>query len=88
MMRRLVALLVLSSVIIFAGCAAMKKLDPPSIEYVKADVQFEQVLGDRIADWIKSDSDLTPTEKDALDLALQAWRAMVGKAAAANGLDR
>ena len=77
-------LVLLIATALCAGCAALKKLEPPEAEYVKADVQFEDVLGARIEAWIAADADLTETEKQALDLALQAWRAMVLRAADAN----
>lgn len=91
-MKRSGLLAILMALILGAAlavsCAGMQKLDPPSIEYVKADVQFDAVFGERIEEWIGEDRTMTTVEKDALDLALQAWRAMVTRAAAANGIEQ
>jgi hypothetical protein len=83
--RPLTLLLVLvCSCLLAAGCAAMKQLEPPSVEYVQADVKFDETFGPLIADWLARDEaagEITALERQALDLALRAWQAMVRKAA-------
>lgn len=68
------------------SCAALQTKTTLTTEYVAADVQFEATLGLRIETWIANDTDLTSTEKQALALALQAWRTMVKVAAEAEGV--